>query len=766
MKFGQSQPRGEDTGLLRGEGVFAGDRAAADALWMHVVRAEVPAGALSRIETDDAMACPGVHLVLTGEDAEVAALAPFGIRYVPPGAEDVQVHPVRTLAAGDVRHAGEPVAVIVAETREQALNAAEALEIDIDPRDAVTGARDADAPGAVHVWPDAGSAGNRLFTDERGDRAALDAAMAGAAHVLTARIEISCVTAVTLEPRGALAVPGGEVLTLFTGTQAPHRVRAEAAHVLGLPEDGLRVVTGGVGGSFGMRNGCYPEDVLALLAARRTGRAVRWAADRLDGFLSDTQSREQSLDVTLALDADLRFLALGVDGYAPVGAYTGAMSMHPMTSSLPALAGVYATPVIHTVMRGMAVNRMHMAPYRGAGRPEAILAVERIVDIAAHRLGVDRAVLRRRNMIPPEAMPYATPLGFVYDSGDFPAALDAALDKADWHSFEARRAESAARGRLRGLGLACAIESAGGGAPDAQMPEYGAFALDPDTGLSVSVGSSDSGQGHATAYALMAKRLLGWQGRVRLCAGDTAAVPRGTGTFGSRTMGAAGQALSDAADALIAQAHPDAATALEATEADTAFSDGAFRVAATNRFITLEALAAQTGRSYAAEAFTAARAGTFPNGVHLAEVEIDPETGALDLLRYTVVDDVGTVVNLAGLAGQIHGGVAQGLGQAFMERIAHDADGMPLTGSLMDYAIPRADDLPMMTLYHRSTATDANAIGAKGAGEAGVVGALAAGMSAVHDALRPLGVEDVPMPATPYRIWQAVEDARKKGSGQ
>lgn len=737
--------------LLRGEGCYAGDRAPQGALWMQLVRSDVAAGRIVEIDTAAASPMPDVRLILTAKD--VATLDAFPVRYTPDHAELGEVHPVRVLAVDAVHYVGEAVAAVFAESQAAAMDAAEAVMVEIEERDAVTDARAADEPGAPLVWP----GGNRVFRQELGDRAAYDTALAQAAHVIRARIEISCVTATTLEPRGALAVPTDRGATLYTGTQAPHRVRAEAAHVLREAPEKLRIVAENVGGSFGMRNGCYPEDVLAIFAARQTGCPVRWSATRMEALLSDAQSRPQSVDAVLALDEDLRFTALGIDGWAEVGATCGPMSMHPMTSSLPALAGCYRTPVIHAVMRGLAVNRMHMAPYRGAGRPEAIYVIERMVDMAAAQLGVDRADLRHRNLIAPEEMPYATPLGFIYDFGDFAGALDAGLAAADWIGFEDRRAEAAARGRLRGLGLAVAIESAGARTPEAQLPEFGAFSLSSD-GLTVRAGSGDCGQGHEAAYTALARRFLGWDGPVRIVSGDTETVPQGVGTFGSRTMGAAGQALSDAADILIAEARVEAARHLGV--ADPVFLDGAFRTEG-NAFVTLRDLARATGRTYAAEAFTASKAGTFPNGVHLAEVEIDPETGALELIAYTVVDDVGTIVDPAGLAGQIHGGVAQGLSQAFRERIVYDADGALLSGSLMDYALPRATDLPMIAIHHSPTTTLANAVGAKGAGESGVVGALAAGINAVHDALASLGVTQIDMPATPHRIWQAIRAAQQ-----
>jgi carbon-monoxide dehydrogenase large subunit len=754
MTFGRVQIRDEDARLVRGLGEYANDRSAEGALWMHVVRSDIAFGKIVSIDAEIARAMPGVHLILTGQDDRIKALNPVAIRYTPAGTA-VDPHPVRPLATDRVRYVGEPVAVVVADSKAQALDAAEALILDIEGAKPVTDARLADDPAAPELWPD----GNRIFTQELGDAAAFKNAVAKAAHVVRARIEISCVTAVTLEPRGALAVTTDERTTLYTGTQATHRVRSEAASVLGLPESALRVVATDVGGSFGMRNGIYPEDVLVIAASRILQRPVRWAAERIDAFLSDTLSRPQSVDMTLALDAQHRFLALGADGYAPVGAYVGAMAMHPMTSSLAALAGVYCTPVIHTLMRGMHVNTMHMAPYRGAGRPEAIFLIERIIDIAAHRLGLDRVALRRRNMIAPDQMPYQTPLGFLYDSGNFPKALDTALNAARWETFEDRRKAAAARGQLRGLGLACAIESAGSGGPEGQFPEFAALHAAPGSGLTISTGSGDCGQGHATVFGQIAERLLGWRGKVSCIAGDTDAVGSGIGTFGSRTMGAAGQALSDAATNLILQATPDAANLLETAPENVEFTDGAFRVAGTNRFVSLQDLILRSANTYSAEALTRARSGTFPNSVHLAEIEIDPETGALEVLNYVVVDDVGRIVNPLLLEGQIHGGVAQGLGQAFLERVVYDDSGAMLSGSLMDYALPRADDLLMFNLLHSPTPTNANALGVKGAGESGVVGALAVGISAVHDALSVLGVQDIAMPATPHRIWQAIQAA-------
>ncbi|MHA7876882.1 xanthine dehydrogenase family protein molybdopterin-binding subunit [Roseivivax sp.] len=752
QRIGRAETRPADDRLLRGAGLYADDAAEEGALWLHVLRSDHAAGRIAGLDLAEARAAPGVRLILTGEDME--ELAPFALRYVPPGCE-VAPTPFYPLARDAVRWAGEPIAAVIAESEAEALDAAELILPEIEDAPAVTEPRAAADPAAPRVWADRP---NLAFTQELGDPGAWQAVLAEAHHVVTARLEISRVAAVALEPRNALArpLPDGR-LALRTGTQAPHRVRGELAHVLGLAPEDLRIEVSETGGSFGMRNGAYPEDALVLLAARKTGRPVRWRATRSDSFLSDTQSREMSVDATLALDAEGHFLGLGVDGYAPVGAQLGQMSMHPMTSNLPGLAGVYRTPVLHTVMRGVFVNTMHMAPYRGAGRPEAIYIVERMVDIAAARLGLDPADLRRRNMIGPEEMPYATPLGYLYDSGDFPAALDLALRTGDRAGFAARRAGSEARGRLRGLGIAAAIEPAGGGPKGAQLPEFARLEIGAESGARLSIGSGDAGQGHATAYRQILHDLLGWSGAFEVTAGNTDAVRLGTGTFGSRTMSSAGHAMAKAARDILSAARADAAGFLEAPEEQVQFRDGSFHAEGGNRFVTLEELCRATGRAYAAEAFEATEAGTFPNGVHLAEVEIDPETGAVSVLSYRVADDLGTVINPLLAAGQMHGGIAQGLGQALSEQMVFDpTSGALLSGSFMDYALPRANDLPFLALNPCPTPTTANALGAKGAGESGTVGALPAVMNAVNNALASAGAGPIDMPAAPARVWQAL----------
>lgn len=766
MRFGKSQPRMEDGRLLRGQGCYAGDVAAPEGtLHMAVLRAPFGSGRIGRLDTSTAQTMPGVHLVLTGADVRQRGLKPFPVRFLPPGVkEHFKPTPHFPLAVDAVHYAGEAVAAVFADTLTQALDALEAIDLDLDSQPVVTDPRAAADDAAPRVWENRDS--NEIFRYEIGDGAAVDAAFAGAAHVVRQTLDISRVTAVTMEPRNGLAVPEPETgrVTLHAGTQAPNTMRAELAEVLGMAPDSLRIYAQDTGGSFGMRNGSYAEDALLIWGARELGHPVRWAATRSDSFLADTHSREQVVDVALALGADGRFLALRVDGHAAVGAQVGQMAAHPMTGNLPGVAGVYQTPAIHVIQRGMHVNTQHMSPYRGAGRPEAIYIIERIIDIAAARLGMDRVALRRRNMIRPEQMPFATPLGFTYDSGDFPRAMDRVLELADWAGFDGRRAEAAARGRLRGIGLCCAIEIAGGGPGGMPLPEFASVALGRgDEGgamATLHVGSGDAGQGHRTAFCQMIGMLLGWDGAARVIAGDTDAVPRGIGSFGSRSMASVGTALDNCAKVIIEAARSDAADILEVAETDIIFEDGQFRVTGTDLALTLQALVEAHDKRYDAEAFVPAAAPTFPNGAHVAEVEVDPETGTVTLERYSVVDDVGAVVNPLTLKGQIHGGVVQGLGQAFMEALVYDPETANLlTGSFMDYAMPRAADMVSMQVEAMGADTSANPLGVKGAGEAGTVGALAAGMNAVCDALRPVGVDHMDMPTSPHRVWQAMQGA-------
>jgi carbon-monoxide dehydrogenase large subunit len=501
-----------------------------------------------------------------------------------------------------------------------------------------------------------------------------------------------------MEPRGALgewgAASGRYTLTL--GTQAAHRLGDGMRTLMGLSEGTLRVRSVLCGGSFGMRNAAMPEYAPVLLAAQLTGRPVRWIEARSEAFLADPQARDQIVETTLGLDAEGRFLGLSVAVTAGIGAFAGPSSLMPSFNNLLSVAGVYRFPAIHAMVEGLHLNTQTVAAYRGAGRPEAAYIIERMIDIAARETGFDRIALRRRNMLRADDLPHRTALGYTYDSGDFPAVLDTALDACDWSGFATRQAEAAARGRLRGIGLACTIEIAGGPATT-PMPEYAALTLTGE-GCTLRLGTGDAGQGHATAFAQNAAEALGiWMDRIRLIAGDTDAVPRTTGTFGSRSIGAAGSALWHACGDAIDQLRDHAARYLEAEKATIAFADGTFRLQGSNRAVTLETLLTDETLTIEAERWEATKGPSYPNGAHVAEVEIDAETGALVLCRYLAVEDIGRVINPMLAHGQLHGGVAQGVGQALMEGIVYDmGTGQLLTGSFMDYAMPRAADLPFI----------------------------------------------------------------------
>jgi carbon-monoxide dehydrogenase large subunit len=766
LRIGEASPRFEDDALLRGRAVFTGDARLPDEAAMVLVRAQRAAGTVRSVDAGEAAAMRGVLAVLTPADAAADGLGSFlpRLRHPGPDGGEMRVPPFPPLAV-EIRHVGAPVAAVVATTQAQAEDAAERVAVEVSERPAVTDPLAAIAPDAPRVWdafPD-----NRCFRVEKGDAAAVAQALARAAHVVRRRLRITRVTAAPLEPRGALAVddPATGGYRLEIGTQAPHRLAPDLEIALGLPAGSVRVVARACGGSFGMRNIGYPEYALALWAARRTGRPVRWTATRLESFAADAHGRDQWADAALALDADGRFLALDVRIVAGLGAHAGPMTPHPSTANLGGLAGVYRIPAIRAAVDGVFTCTQQTAPYRGAGRPEATYVVERMIDEAARELGIDRVALRRLNMVGPGEMPWRTGFVFTYDSGDFPAVMDRTLALGDAEGFAARRAASRARGLLRGLGIANPIEIAGG-PPGKPHAEFARLSLAPTGRLRVLVGAADTGQGHGSAFRRILGERLGVAPQdVEVVAGDTGVVPRGTGSFGSRTMGAAGTALAAAAERLVERLRPAAADLLEAAAVDVVFADGAFAVVGTDRRVALADVARALAEPAEAEAETGARDATFPNACHLCEVEIDPETGRVRVDRYAVVDDVGTVIDPMSVKGQIHGGIAQGLGQALMEETVHDPrTGQLLTATFADYAMPRADDLPSIAVESLPVPTAANPLGAKGVGEAGTVGALAAVMSAVNDALASAGAAPVDMPATAERVWRSLRRASREGA--
>jgi len=761
LRIGQSQLRFEDDALVRGFGRYADDEHMEHEAAMAVVRSPVAAGVIGEVDTSGAEDAPGVIAVLTGKDAAADGLRAFKPRVKPPapGGREFFVPEAPPLRPERVRYVGDPVAIVVAETRAQAESAAELVVVDIDPLPSVATAEEAMVDGAPLVYDEV--PGNLSFVSEHGDKAAVDAAFAKAAHVIEQRFQISRLTCVCMEPRATLAryLSDGRY-HVHLGTQSTHRMGEGIAHALGVDTSSVRVVSRNCGGSFGMRNNPYVEEVLTCWVARRTGRPIRWTATRTESFMSDAHAREQVIEASLALDRGGQFLAMRVTNMPSLGAYLGYISTQTLLSNIGGVAGVYRTPAIDLTVKGYHTNTQSISPYRGAGRPEMTYVMERLADLAAAELGIDRAEIRRRNMITPDQMPFKTGLTFTYDSGDFPAVMDKALKAADWAGFPARRDEAKKRGRLRGIGISNPIEIAGGpqGTP---MPEHAGLRISKDGKYEMELGSGDSGQGHMTTFKqILSDRFDVDKDDIKFIAGDTDIVPRGIGTFGSRTIATAGNALAVAGDMIIEQAKEDAADSLEAAIEDVVFENGAFAVAGTDRRVGLTELAAKRDDGYAAEWWGSADDATFPNGCHVCEVEIDPETGTTEVVNYTVVDDVGVVINPLLVKGQIHGGIVQGLGQVFGEQIVYDEDGQLLTASFMDYQMPRADGLPSFTVESHPVPTEVNRLGVKGAGEAGTVGALAAGINAICDALSPLGIRHFDMPATPSRVWQAIKAAQ------
>ncbi len=765
--IGASVRRVEDQRFLRGAGRYVADLRLPGMMHMVVVRSPYAAAVIEAIDTQAAQSAPGVLAVLTGADLDASGIGGLHTvvqRHRPDGSA-MPRPPYRPLATDAVRFVGDTVALVVAETLAQAQDAAELVTVDYRPLPAVTSASAARAPGASSVWPEH-APDNLCFLFQLGDKAATDAAFAAAEHVATLPFRISRVSANPLETRNAIGVydPIEQRYTLHAGVQIPHKIRTELAErTFGMPSSQLRIVSPDIGGGFGMKGSPYPEHVLVLWAAKVVGRPVRWMAGRSESFLSDFHARDNDSVVELALSRDGLFRALRIRTIANLGAYLAFNTPHSSTNNLGGLAGMYCTPAIHVAVQGVFTHTQPTAPYRGAGRPEATYALERVIDVAARELGLDRVEIRRRNLIAPQQMPFRTGLVFTYDCGEFERGMDMALQAADWNGFAARAAASRAAGKLRGIGIANAIEIAGG--PPRTPNEEGAeIRFDPSGDAVLLLGSHNHGQGHETAFRQIAHALLGLDpGRVRVVSGDTDQVNHGRGTFGSRSIIAVGAALSRGAEKIVAQGRRIAAHLLEAAEADIVFADGNFSVAGTDRAVRIEAVARASFEvtrmprgsemGLGANVVLSADDATYPNGTHVCEVEIDPETGVSEIVSYVVADDVGTVINPLLVKGQMHGGIAQGVGQAMGEQILYDADGQMVTGSFMDYMMPRADDLPSLPVLSNTVPTRNNPLGAKGAGEAGCVGALPVVINAICHAL---DIAHIDMPATPEQVWRTI----------
>jgi carbon-monoxide dehydrogenase large subunit len=761
--IGQGVSRFEDPRLVRGGGRYTDDIKLPGLVHGVVLRSPHAHAKITSIDVAAARKAPGVLAVLTSIDIKSAG---YGDLPVPGGLKRRDGSPMYKprypiLAEDRVRWVGDYIAFVVAETVAQALDAAEMISVDYEVLPAVTSTAEAPKAGAPRVWDDCPD--NICFVELIGDKAAVDAAFARAAHVTRHRFVINRVTAATMEPRGAVgdynATDGR--YTIYTPMQRPHPTRADLAKVLKVPESKVRIVTGDTGGSFGMKTPIFNETPLVLLASKLTGRPVKWISTRTEAFLSDAQARDNVTEAELALDKDGNFIAFRVKTFAAIGAYLQ-HSMPAFVLNAGTLAGVYRTPAIDVDITAVFSNTNPMRPYRGNGRPEAAYVIERMVDLAAAELGMDPAELRRRNYVPSSAMPYKTGLTFTYDSGEFEKNMDLALDLADRKGVKARKAEARKRGKLLGFGLSNTIERAG--APSTEGAEV---RFDRSGSLILFSGSNSQGQGHETVFKQIVCDRLGLDPKeAQYIQGDTDQVFYGEGTGGSRSATLAGSAFHLATEKVVAKARAIAANMLKVEDADLKFDEGVFSTNKTNRTLSVKEIAAAafdtanlpSGMEPGLFATSVYRApvNNYPNGCHICELEIDRETGKVEITRYSVVDDFGTVLNPLLLHGQVHGGIAQGAGQALMEDIHFDASGQLVTASFMDYAMPHAHDLCDMEVESNPVPTKTNPLGVKGAGEAGCVGALPAVANALVDALSEFGVKHIEMPATPERIWRAM----------
>ncbi len=746
---------------MTGAGDFVDDQALPNMAFAYVVRSPHAHAKIVGIETAAARVAPGVLCVLTGEDViaeQIKGLPCPGFPALPAGARCHR--PLRPVLATDVvRHVGDYVAFIVAETLHQAKDASELLVVDYQILPAAT-LEDALDEGAPKVWQDAVS--NVSFQLERGDRRSVDQAFARAAHVTRLSLHYPRVTANTIEPRSVMAYrEGGQRFTLRSTTQTPYRLREIAASTLGMPELDLRIVSPDVGGGFGMKSQVYPEEILVLWATRKLDRPVKWVAERSDAISSDAHGRHQIVEAELALDADARILAVRSSIAIDLGAYLSVTAGSAPNNATNSLSSTYVVPLMHVVVNAVFTNTAMMASYRGTAKPEASFVIERLVDKAAREMGVDPVDMRRRNLIPSEAMPHKTAGGLIYDCGEFEKILDQALELADWTGFPQRRLDSERRGLRRGIGLALHCQRAGNQSErmEIRVAQNGSVAL--------YVGTHSHGQSHETAFAQMINQWLGVEpDQVTLFQGDTDRVLFGRGTFSQRSMSTGGSALQMAADVVIAKGKRLAGLMLEASEDDIDFKRGSFCVKGTDRVVGFREVAKKSyqGMGLPPE-FGIGLDGvgshpgpfTFPNGCMVCEAEVDPETGAVDVVKLSAVDDVGTVINPLTLEGQLHGSTAQGLGETLLEQVIYErGSGQLITGSFMDYAMPRADNMPPIASGICPVPTKLNPLGAKGGSEPGNVGAPAAVINAIVDALSPYKVADVMLPATPERIWRII----------
>jgi len=787
--IGQPVRRREDYRFLTGQGTYTDDINRPGQLYAYILRSPHANARLGRIDTSAAASAPRVVAVFTGPDMAKDNIGglPCGWLITSKDGSPMKEPPHPVLAVDRVRYVGDPVAVVIAETLDQAREAAEKIAVDYTVEPAVVDVVEALEPGAPQVCPEA--PGNICYDWHLGDAAAVETAIGKSAKIVKLDLVNNRLVPNAMEPRAAIGEydrATGEH-TLYTTSQNPHVIRLlMGAYVLHIPETKLRVVAPDVGGGFGSKIFHYAEEAIVTWAAGKVRKPVKWTAERSESFMSDAHGRDHVTHVELAVDKDGKFTALKVSTVANMGAY-----LSTFATSVPTylygtlLAGTYTTPSIYVETKAVFTNTVPVDAYRGAGRPEATFVVERIVDLAADELGIDPAELRRRNFVPANAFPYQTPVALQYDSGDYQTTLEMALRTAGYSEFEARRQEAARRGKYRGIGIATYIEACGiapsavAGALGARagLYESGAIRVNPTGGVTVLTGSHSHGQGHETTFAQLVSDYLGVPiESVEIVHGDTNKLPFGMGTYGSRSLAVGGSAIVKAMDKIIAKGRKIAAHLLEASEADVEFKNGQFTVAGTDRSKAFAeiALTAYVPHNFPHEeldpgldesAFYDPKNFTFPSGAHIAEVEIDPDTGKVEIVNFTASDDFGRIINPMIVAGQVHGGLAQGIGQAVLEGCVYDkATGQLLTGSYNDYAMPRADDLPSFELSTHATLCTHNPLGVKGCGEAGAIGAPAAIANAVVDALKPLGIKHIDMPLTPHRLWQVIKQHQPRAA--
>ncbi len=777
MSAGIGDPvrRKEDLRLVTGRGCYSDDFNFPGQVYAAMVRSPHAHARIRSIDTAEARAMPGVLAVLTGQDALADGLKRIPHLAAPGTAPDIVLKnrdgspvpaaPHHVLPADRVRHVGTAVAFVIAETIAQAKDAAEKVVVDYEPLPAVTQGIASLAKDAPRLYDDLP---NVMIDAEVGDAAATDAAFAAAAHVTRLETWVNRVTGVPMEPRSAVGLYDKESdrYTLYAGSGGIVRQKRELSQIFGVPFDSVRVVTQEIGGNFGTKNSFFPEFAMVVWGAKRVGRPVKWTAERHEAFVTDYMGRDLTVSAELALDAEGHFLALRSSNVSNIGAHSG--SYVPLVKGVGLATSGYRIPISHIKARAVLTSTMCTTPYRSAGRPEVIYVMERLIDKAAQEHGFDRVALRKRNLIPPSAFPYRNPQGITYDNGTYRVVMDRAMELGDWKGFKKRRAEARKRKKLRGIGLCSYLETTGG-----YPRERADITVQPQGKVDVVVGTLSSGQSHETTFAQCVAEWLGVPfDDVNIFEFDTDIVKEGGGSHSARSMRLAGIVMGNASDAIVEKGKKIAAHMLETAEDDIAFAAGRFTVKGTDRSIGIfdaakaaaenhKALPEDLRGPLAATSDETIRQLGFPYGAHVCEVEIDPQTGALDLVRYTAVDDVGRAINPMVVDGQTHGGAAQGIGQALWELCAYDAQGQLLTASFMDYAMPRADVLPSFTTDISEVLTPTNKLGVRGAGEGGTTGALGAVVNAVVDALAEFGVSHIEMPVTPEKIWQAIYSAKR-----